>query len=132
MTHTALLIPADPAAPHRTLTWDGDGLLPVLYRELGDELTAATVAPAGPVPGGLRLWGQDRALLVADPDYNDRAIAICRHFGYQVPALAGPIVFLGAVDGDEEAGLAPAMLALLDDGLQRMRELIDEIPEDAR
>jgi hypothetical protein len=131
MTHYGILVPADLTAEQRVVTWedrpDGGGLLALLYREIGDNLDAATVVPArGPIPGGLRLWCQDDVLLRADPEHNDRAIAVCRHFGYDVADLAGPIVFIGCPGGDDEAGLHPAVRAWLDDGLYRMRPVIDE------
>lgn len=118
--HAAILVPADLAEDHRVITWDDahGGLLPLLYRELGPELDAATVLPpGGPTGIGLRLWTRDRSLQVADPDWNDRAIAVCRHWGYQVDALAGPIVFLGNARGEDEVGLGPEMLNWLDTGL---------------
>jgi hypothetical protein len=133
--HTAILVPADLAEDHRVITWDdmrGD-LLTVLYRELGRELDAATVVPAGTLAagtGGLRLWSQDRALLVDQPEYNDRAIAVCRHWGYDVDALAGPIVFLGAVQGEDEVGLRPEMLRWLDTGLTAATEAAREAADD--
>lgn len=128
MTHTGILVPADETQPHHRITWEdtpsGDGLLRLLYREVGDTLDASTV-----VPGYVRLWCQDDGLLAAEPDYNDRAIAVCRALGYLVPALAGPVVFIGAVQGEDEAGLSPYWLATLDGGLHRMRELISELTD---
>jgi hypothetical protein len=125
MTHTGILVPVDPTAAHRLITWEdtpsGDGLLRVLYRELGDTLDASTV-----MPGRVRLWSQDTSLNTPDPAYNDRAIAVCRALGYDVAALAGPIVFIGAVRGEDEAGLSPAMLAILIGALERMREFVAE------
>jgi len=126
-THTGILVPVDPTEDHRLVTWDGDGLLPLLYREIGDRLDAATVAP-----GRVRLWCQDDGLLAAAPAYNDRAIALCRALGYQVPALAGPIVFIGAVRGEDEAGLTPDMLALLIGGLREMQKLAEELAAEGR
>ena len=83
MTHTGILVPADPAQEHRLVIWgDHDdpnlGLLAMLDRELGrdDAFDAATV-----VPGLVRLWCRDRTLLATEPDYNDRAIALCRALG---------------------------------------------------
>jgi hypothetical protein len=130
MIHYGILVPADPTAEHRVVTWEGDGLLALLYREVGDNLDAATVVPAaGPLPGGLRLWCQDDALLRPDDqiEHNDRAIALCRHFGYNVPDLGGPVVFIGCPGGDQEAGLHPALRAWIDDGLRRMRQMINEM-----
>lgn len=137
MTHYGILVPPDPApgetlAPHRIVTWEdrpeGGGLLAMLYREVGHTLDAATVVPdGGPVPGGLRLWCLDDGLLADDPDYNDRALGICRWFGYNVPALAGSVVFIGCPAGEDEAGLHPSMRAWLSDGLDRMAKLLGEL-----
>ena len=113
MTHTGILVPADETQPHRLVTWEdtpsGDGLL------------------ALPVPGGLRLWCPDDGLMVDEPDFNDRAIGICRQFGYNVDALAGPVVFIGAVQGEDETGLDPTFQAWLVDGLRRMQEQLGEL-----
>ena len=114
-THFGILVPADPAEPYRLLTWKPGQLQAVLYRELPgaaeEGLDHATVVPPGaitsrgPVPSGLRLWCLGRALLCEHPDYNDWAIGICRFFGYDVAALAGPVVFVGCPLGENGGGL---------------------------
>ena len=69
--------------------------------------------------------------MVDDPEFNDRALAICLHFGYRVDALAGPIVFIGCAVGEDEAGMHPAVRAWIDDGLTRMREPIAQVVAEA-
>jgi hypothetical protein len=127
VNHFGLLVPANPALPCTPFEWlDGTiPLLTMLYKVMPegsqDGFDAATVTPAhGEAPGGLRLWCLDNALLADKPEYNDRAIAVCRHFGYNVPALAGPIAFIGAIDGEDEAGLHPIMLRFLQVTLDRV------------
>jgi hypothetical protein len=111
----ALVIPAAFDAPLRVIDWPypphtDRRTLDVLYAEIGCDCIDAT--PAVPTPLGTLLgWSDDVSLLKDQPEYNDRAIALFRHFGYQVPALAGNIVLTGGADpvGDT-LPLPPALI----------------------
>lgn len=121
-----ILIPAAPHEPHVTIRWPHPAkLLPELYHALGtDNLDYASVTPERPDwPGGLRLWCRGDSLLQPEPDYNDRAIGLCRAAGYNVEALAGPVVFLGNQRAaEDEVGLHPQMKAWIEFGLEQLRQ----------
>jgi hypothetical protein len=128
MVHTGILIPADYHELPLQIHWEKEGeLLPLLYRHIGQNLDASTICGPERVPGGLRLWCQDDGLLKAEPEYNDRAIALCRWVGYDVDALAGPILIIGSVHGENETGLNSKTLAWLLESLDRMVKTFDEI-----
>ena len=106
LTGKALVIPADPAIPVRVIDWPypphttpiARRTLDVLYREIGCDCIDATPqvrTPMGPIVCG---WSDDVSLLKDQPEFNDRAIAMFRHFGYAVSALAGTIVLTGGAD----------------------------------
>ena len=105
MNSRALVIPADPAAPVKVIAWpygldsmDSGATLRLLYAEIG--CTCIDATPQVRTPMGITVcgWSDDVSLLKDQPEYNDRAIAMFRHFGYQVPALAGNIVLTGGAD----------------------------------
>jgi hypothetical protein len=98
----ALVIPAAFDTPLRVIDWpypphSDRRTLDVLYAEIGCDCIDATPAVSTPM-GTLLGWSDDVSLLKDQPEYNDRAIALFRHFGYQVPALAGNIVLTGGAD----------------------------------
>jgi hypothetical protein len=103
MNSRALVIPADPAAPVKVIDWPypphtGRRTLDILYAEIGCQCIDAT--PTVRTPMGLMVtgWSDDVSLLKDQPEFNDRAIAMFRHFGYDVHALAGNIVLTGGCD----------------------------------
>lgn len=51
--------------------------------------------------GEMRMWVDEVGLLVKHIEHNDRAIAVCRAIGYQVPDVGGTAIFTG---GDSEDG----------------------------
>ena len=111
----ALVIPAAFDTPVRVIDWpypphSDRRTLDVLYAEIGCQCIDATPAVSTPM-GTLLGWSDDVSLLKDQPEYNDRAIALFRHFGYQVPALAGNIVLTGGADpvGDT-LPLPPALI----------------------
>lgn len=127
MQHVGILIPADHRKPVRRFSWNRENeLLPQLYREIGRDLDAATICGSDKLPGGLRLWCQDDGLQKAEPEYNDRAIALCRWAGYDVAALAGPILIIGGIRGEDEAGLHPATLVWLEEGFDAMATAMEK------
>jgi len=98
----ALVIPTALDPPVRVIDWpypphSDRRTLDVLYAEIGCDCIDATPAVSTPM-GTLLGWSDDVSLLKDQPEYNDRAIALFRHFGYQVPALAGNIVLTGGAD----------------------------------
>jgi hypothetical protein len=119
----AFVVPADPAVPTKLIDWpwtphteqDTRTTLGLLYAEIGCDCIDAT--PMITTGLGVMIgWSDDTSLLQDAPRYNDRAIALCRMFGYMVPALAGTIVFTGGPDpiGDTQP-LTPELAAALVD-----------------
>jgi hypothetical protein len=105
MNSRALVIPADPAVPVKVIAWpygldsrDSGATLRLLYAEIGATCIDATPQIRTPMGAVVCGWSDDVSLLKDQPEYNDRAIAMFRHFGYQVPALAGNIVLTGGAD----------------------------------
>jgi len=113
-----------PAGPGRVVEWTVESqLLGVLYREIGvDCVDSARV----PTPAGvLSMWVDDNGLLTDQPVFNDRAIAMCRAFGYNVAALAGTVVFAGGPTSDGNTpGLTDDQLALC----ERLVEIAAALP----
>lgn len=111
----ALVLPAELTAAHRIVEFTGDAdLLPLLHRETGADLVdAATV-----IPGQLTMWVGDDSLFDDTLEHNDRAIALCRHLGYQIPDVRGAVVFTGGPDAAAYTrGIGADLLAWLDTAL---------------
>jgi hypothetical protein len=129
----ALVIPAPFTAPVRLIDWPlpphtgaiGRRTLDILYREIGCTCIDATPTVRTPL-GAVTGWSDDVSLLKDQPEFNDRAIAMFRHFGYAVSALAGTIVLTGGADpvGDTlplPPALCRALHALFTDLTERMQ-----------
>jgi hypothetical protein len=91
---TALVLPTAFSDLPRAVTWTGERLLDVLYREIGTDCVDSSPDLETPY-GRMRMWVADDGLLQAEIDHNDRAIAICRAVGYNVPDVGGIAVFTG-------------------------------------
>ena len=106
--HVALVLPAGELPGHldppRTATWDGasNSLLALLYREIGCDTVDSSPDLATP-DGPVRMWVDDEGLLRQPVAHNDRATAICRALGYDVPDVAGTVARVGHLC----AGVAP-------------------------
>lgn len=113
-TDTALVIPADPTVACRLIDVDPEKLLDTLYAEIGTDCVDSGRFPAPFEPGYGRIWVSDDGLMVERPEYNDRAIALARHMGWEVPALAGTAVVTGGEDPEGESiGLDPIWAAVM-------------------
>jgi len=119
-TRQALVVPADPLAPHRLITLP-DGQPPAATFALIEREVGADVLGSSPVivteAGAFMYWVDDVSLLRDPLEHNDRVIALCRHVGYDVPDVAGTVVITGGPDTDPHAvvaGLDMQLLATLD------------------
>lgn len=129
MFKKAIVLPADPAAPHRIVEWKhnahGNDFLNMAYREIGtpNAIDSSRIinTPLGPI----HYWCDDVGLLQPIIDHNDRGIALFRALGYQVPDIAGTIVIVGGITPDEYVdGLNPTLLYWLD---ERLTEVTAEL-----
>lgn len=110
---TALVIPASPERPVRTVAWSGDALLEVLYREIGCS-TVDMLPGRLPDGGAIALWVDDEAWLQAPrPAENPRAVRLLQ---LRAPLL-GNVVVTGGVDA------AGATLGLTDAQVLALTEL---------
>lgn len=123
-----IVLAADPTEPHRVVSWEGRGaFLPLAYREIGVESGVDSCpiiwTPLGPV----HYWCDDTGLLRPRVEHNDRAIALFRHLGYDVPDVPGTIVIVGGVTPDHDVdGLDARLLEWLDIALTTVTAALSE------
>jgi hypothetical protein len=109
-SYQAMVIPADNATSVRVVQYARQSdLLPLLHREIGCDYVDAT--PELPSRfGSFVLWLDDVGLLKQPVEHNERAIALCRAVGYDVPDLAGTAVVTGGVGGEGDTRTLPPVL----------------------
>jgi hypothetical protein len=95
----ALVLPAASDERPRPACWAGGALLGLLYREIDTDCIDSSPDLTTPY-GVMRMWVADDGLLQSEIKHNDRAIAICRAVGYDVPDVGGTAVFTGGTDDD--------------------------------
>ena len=119
--HQALVIPADPSLPVRVMEYAHPReVTRMIRREIGCQ--ALDLTPQLPSRfGRFVLWVDDNGLYQQPVEHNDRAIALCRASGYDVPDLARTAV-VTAMDPDGNVrSLPPGLRDWLIDAFDRLR-----------
>lgn len=106
----ALVLPVAFSEMPRVVTWTGPHLLDLLYREIGTDCIDSSPDLHTP-HGRTRMWVADNGLLQPEIEHNDRAIALCRGVGYNVPDVGGVAIFTGGTDPNGDTLGIPDQLA---------------------
>jgi len=97
----AVLIPADPDRDIEVVLYrKPEQLLDVLYEMIGCDCVDKTPRLTTQSGDEFRVWVDDVGLRPAEGEieHNDRAIALCRSVGYEIPDVGGNAVVTGGDD----------------------------------
>lgn len=108
-----LVVPAEWNAEVRVAYFADVVLLKLLYQEIGTDCVDKSPDLWTPI-GTMCMWVADDGLLRPKIEHNDRAIALCRAVGYNVPDVGGVAVFTGGAD---EAGRTLGLPASIKDAI---------------
>jgi hypothetical protein len=129
VTYQAVVIPADVTKPVHVVEYEQQSdLLHLLYREIGCDHVDATPQLSSRF-GQFVLWLDDVGLLRRPIEHNDRATALCRATGYDVPDLAGTAVVTGGANAAGDTRTVPPELRdrlLRGFGTRRVKPTNDE------